>query len=101
MKYLVALCALAAATPALANDNPLAKDNVVVSLSGLNLSTAAGQRALDQRLQFAAAQVCGEGMARVHLAAEKKSRACRAEVVADYRAQLASRGARKSLAAAF
>jgi UrcA family protein len=101
MKILVALCALAAATPALADDNPFAKENVVVSLAGLNLSTVAGQRALDQRLSHAAAQVCGEGMSRIHLAAENKSRACRAEVVADYRAQLAARKAKTSLASAF
>ena len=91
MKYLVALCALAAATPAIANDNPFAKDHVVVSYDDLNLKTAAGQQSLTQRLDRAAAQVCGEGLSRIHLALESRSRACRSEVAADYRAQIAAR----------
>lgn len=91
MKYLLALCALIAASPAIANDNPFAKAHVVVRYDDLNLDTAAGQRGLAQRLDRAAAQVCGEGLARIHLSLDARGRACRKEVVADYGAKIAAR----------
>jgi len=90
MKAMMALCALVVASPAIASDNPFAKDRVVISYEDLNLNTADGQRSLDKRLDRAAAAVCGDGMARIHLSLEARSRACRGEVIASYRAQIAA-----------
>lgn len=91
MKTMMALCALVVAGPAIANENPFAKDSVVLRYDDLNLDTATGRQRLDQRLANAAAAVCGAGLARIHLSMDARSRACRSEVVASYRAQIAAR----------
>lgn len=74
-------------------ENPLAKDSATLRLSGLDLATVAGQQRLAIRLDQAAAAVCGDRLAGVHLALEEQSRACRAGVVADVRAQIERRQA--------
>ncbi|WP_435303419.1 UrcA family protein [Novosphingobium humi] len=74
-------------------ENPLARDSAVLHLNGLDLATVAGQQRLAIRLDQAAAAVCGDRLAGVHLALEEQSRACRAEVVADIRAQIERRQA--------
>lgn len=90
---LVALAALAVATPALAStaENPLAQDRAVLNLRGLDLSTAQGQQRLAIRLDQAARAVCGERLAGVHLALEAKAAECRSAVVADVRSQVEAR----------
>lgn len=74
-------------------ENPLAKDSATLRLGGLDLSTPDGQQRLAIRLDQAAAQVCGDRLAGVHLALEEQSRACRAQVVADVRARIEQRQA--------
>ena len=83
------------ATPAMAadRDNPLAKDEVVLSLRGLDLATVSGQRALAIRMDQAARAVCGDRLATVHLALEEQSRACQADVRADIRSRIELRTA--------
>lgn len=90
---LVALAALACATPALAStaENPLAQDKAILNLRGLDLSTAQGQQRLAIRLDQAARAVCGERLASVHLALEAQSAECRSAVVADVRSQVEAR----------
>ncbi|KAG5734274.1 hypothetical protein E4T56_gene14253, partial [Termitomyces sp. T112] len=51
-------------------ENPLAKDSVTLRLSGLDLSTPDGQQRLAIRLDQAAAAVCGDRLAGVHLVLE-------------------------------
>ncbi len=80
----------------LASENPLAKDSATLRLSGLDLSTVDGQQRLAIRLDQAAAAVCGDRLASVHLALEEQSRACRTQVVADVRAQIERRQAAAS-----
>lgn len=77
-------------------ENPLAKDRATLRLSGLDLATVDGQQRLAIRLDQAAAQVCGDRLASVHLALAEQSRACRAQVVADVRAQIERRQAAAS-----
>ena len=74
-------------------ENPLAKDSVTLRLSGLDLSTPDGQQRLAIRLDQAAAAVCGDRLAGVHLVLEEQSRSCRAQVVADVRARIEQRQA--------
>jgi UrcA family protein len=95
---LLALAALAFATPALATttDNPLAEGRATLSLKGLDLSTADGQKRLAVRIDQAAFAVCGDRLAAVHLALDSLSRQCRAEVTADVRAQIETRMAMAS-----
>lgn len=90
---LVALAAVAFATPALAStaENPLAEDKAVLNLRGLDLSTAEGQQRLAIRMDQAARTVCGDRVATVHLALEAKAAECRTAVVAEVRAQVEQR----------
>ncbi|MGN6358168.1 MAG: UrcA family protein [Novosphingobium sp.] len=99
---LVALAAVAFATPALATtaENPLAEDKAVLNLRGLDLSTAEGQQRLAIRMDQAARAVCGDRVAAVHLALEAKAQECRSAVVADVRAQVESRLAKAGKAPA-
>lgn len=92
---LVALATFALATSAAAAtaENPLAQDQAILNLKGLDLSTADGQQRLAIRMDQAARAVCGEGLASVHLAAEMKAQACRTAVVANIRSQIESRTA--------
>lgn len=54
-------CALA--FPALADETPSQARRVAVEYGDLDLQTAAGQQALDQRLRFAARSVCPDDSA--------------------------------------
>lgn len=90
---LAALAVLSFATPAFAaaDENPFAKDQTLLQLRGIDLSTAAGQQRLAIRMDQAAREVCGDRLAAVHLALEEQSRTCRAEVIADIRGQIEAR----------
>ena len=92
---IVAIAALsfAASASARPNDNPFAKDATVLSLKGLDLSTAEGQQRLAMRMDVAARTVCGDRLATVHLELDAQARECRAHVVADIRNQIESRQA--------
>ncbi|WDF74615.1 UrcA family protein [Novosphingobium sp. KACC 22771] len=90
---LAAVSLAAGASAAQAGENPLAKDSAVLRLDGLDLATVDGQQRLAIRLDQAVAAVCGDRLAGVHLALEEQSRACRAAVVADVRAQIERRQA--------
>ncbi len=94
----VALATLALAAPASAatTENAFAKDQAILDLKGLDLSTAEGQQRLAIRIDNAARTVCGSDLATVHLAAENKARDCRAAVVADVRAQIEARSAKRN-----
>lgn len=100
----LAACTLAASMPAAATDNPFARDEAVLRLSGLDLSTAEGQQRLAIRMDAAARAVCGDRLASVHLAADTRARECRTAVLADIRAEIeartaaADKGARTQLA---
>ncbi len=99
---LLALAALALATPAFAStaENPLAQDKAMLNLKGLDLSTADGQQRLAIRMDQAARAVCGDRVASVHLVLEAQAQECRAAVVADVRSQVEARLARASSAKA-
>jgi len=90
---LAALAALAIATSASAapTQNPMAKDQAILNLQGIDLASAEGQQRLAIRMDQAARAVCGENLANVHLAAEAKAQACRTAVIADVRSQIESR----------
>lgn len=92
---LVALATFALATPvsAASTDNPFVQDQAILSIKGLDLSTAEGQQRLAIRMDQAARAVCGDSVATVHLALESKARECRAAVVADIRSQIEARTA--------
>lgn len=92
-------CTLVTAVPATAGENPFAKDQTVLRLSGLDLSTAEGQQRLAIRMDQAAREVCGDRLATVHLAADAKASECRTAVLADIRAQIEARMARSEAAA--
>lgn len=89
---LLAVAAVAAATlmtgaavsPAMAQT----PESVTVGFGDLNLANPAGREALDRRIDSAARQICGE-YAPLELKMIALGRACRAEVLADARAQLA------------
>jgi UrcA family protein len=90
----LAACAIGVSMPAAAaTDNPFAKDEAVLSLSGLDLSTAEGQERLAIRMDAAARAVCGDRMATVHLAADSKAQVCRTAVLADIRSEIEARTA--------
>lgn len=95
MKFaLAAFAALALATSAFAAtvaENPFAKDQVILNLEGLDLSTADGQQRLAIRMDQAARAVCGDRVAAVHLALEAKAQKCRTAVAADVRSQIERR----------
>lgn len=90
---LVAFATFALATPALAaaTENPFARDQAILNLKGLDLSTADGQQRLAIRMDRAARDVCGDRVAALHLAVESKAQDCRAAVVADIRSQIETR----------
>ncbi|HMT45795.1 MAG: hypothetical protein RL702_137 [Pseudomonadota bacterium] len=97
---LLALAALAFATPALANtaENPFAQDSAILNLKGLDLATADGQQRLAIRIDQAARAVCGDRVASVHLMLEAQAQECRTAVVADVRGQVEQRLARANVA---
>jgi UrcA family protein len=92
---ILALSALSA-TPALAQ-SPTAESRVVVRTADLDLSQAAGQRALDHRIAIAVVEACGEP-SNVDPAGNNEIRSCRAETLAavaanrDRLVELASKG---------
>jgi UrcA family protein len=92
---LAAFAVLAFATSASAapTENPFAKDQSVLQLGGLDLSTPDGQQRLAIRVDQAARSVCGDRLATIHLDADAKSRECRSAVVADVRNQIEARTA--------
>lgn len=90
---ILAACALAASASASANDNAFAKDQTVLRLSGLDLSTVEGQQRLAIRMDEAARAVCGDRLATVHLALGERTRECRAAVIADIRTEIETRTA--------
>ncbi|WP_242124885.1 UrcA family protein [Sphingobium sp. Sx8-8] len=98
----LAMASLAFATSAVAagGENPFARDQAVLHLNGLDLATADGQQRLAIRMDQAARSVCGDSVASVHLALERKAQDCRAAVVADIRRQIESRQAAASDASA-
>lgn len=87
-KGLLVLGACALLTSVSAVANPLAKDEAVLRLDGIDLSTADGQQRLAIRMDAAARAVCGDRLASVHLAAAAKAEACRTAVIADIRDQI-------------
>jgi UrcA family protein len=89
----MAVCALASTMPAAAADNPFAKDEAVVRLNGLDLSTVEGQQRLAIRMDAAARAVCGDRMASVHLATDARARECQEAVLADIRTEIEARTA--------
>lgn len=92
---LAAVAALAIASSASAvSANPFARDQAVLDLKGLDLSSADGQERLAIRIDEAARAVCGQRLANVHLALEAKAQECRSSVVADVRSQIEARMAR-------
>lgn len=86
-----ATLALATSASAASTDNPFAKDQAILNLKGLDLSTAEGQQRLAIRVDQAARAVCGDSVASVHLAMESKAQACHTAVVADVRSQIEAR----------
>lgn len=92
----LAACGLITAAPAVANENPFAKDQTVLQLSGLDLATVEGQQRLAIRMDEAARAVCGDRLSTVHLDANNKARDCRTAVLADIRAQIETRMAAKA-----
>jgi UrcA family protein len=56
---MAAAMAAAMATPALAAGDAFEQGKVRVQTADLDLSTAAGQRALDQRIEVAVTRLCG------------------------------------------
>lgn len=86
------VCTLATSVSATA-ENPFARDEAVLRLSGLDLSTAEGQQRLAIRMDRAARAVCGDRLSNVHLATEVHARDCRTAVIADIRTQIEARTA--------
>ena len=89
--FAFATSASAATAENTATESPFAKDQVILNLTGLDLSTAHGQQSLAIRLDQAANAVCGDRVASVHLALEAQARECRTAVVADVRSQIETR----------
>jgi UrcA family protein len=82
----LALAAAAAAT--LASPAVAQAESVTIGYGDLNLTSQAGRAALDQRIDGAARQLCGESSP-LELKRVALGRTCRAGVLADARAQLA------------
>ena len=81
----MATAAVIKAAPVLAE--PVSAQNVsIVRTADLDLSTAAGRQALDQRLVAAARDVCGTA-SDADLAGKNQVRLCRTTVLADARAK--------------
>ncbi len=94
-KGLLALtaAALVISVPAAATENPFAKDEAILRLSGLDLSTVEGQQRLAVRMDAAARAVCGDRLSSVHLELGARARECRTAVLEDIRAQIENRAA--------
>lgn len=94
-KGLLVAGAFALLTPAFATatENPFAKDETVLRLDGIDLSTVDGQQRLAIRMDAATRAVCGDRLASVSLVANSKAQACRAAVAADIRTQIEARTA--------
>jgi len=84
-------CTLATSVSAATTSNPFAKEETVLRLDGLDLSTADGQQRLAIRMDDAARAVCGDRLSSVHLALGARAQECRASVIADIRAQIEAR----------
>ena len=101
---LMAVAAVALATPALAdtntNSDPFTASSATLRLDGLDLATVDGQNRLAIRMDAAARSVCGEGLDTVHLQASTEARACRTRVHAQIRDQIETRLAAATPAAA-
>lgn len=91
--FALAACIVANSMPATATDNPFAKEEAMLRLGGLDLSTAEGQRRLAIRMDQAARAVCGDRLSSVHLASDARARECRTAVIADMRAEVEARAA--------
>ena len=89
----LAASALVISVPAAATDNPFAKEEAVLRLGGLDLSTVEGQQRLAIRMDEAARAVCGDRLSSVHLELGARARECRTAVLADIRAQIETRTA--------
>ena len=87
----LAAASLGSAAVAGTIDNPFGRDAAVLSLAGVDLATADGQRRLAIRVDQAARSVCGESLATVHQDLELRARACRADVAEQVRSQIESR----------
>lgn len=57
---LILMLSAFAATPALAQTAPSAENRIVVRTADLDLTSSAGQRALDHRIAIAVVEACGE-----------------------------------------
>jgi UrcA family protein len=77
-------------------DNPFGRDSTVLTFKDLDLATAKGQQRLAVRVDQAARAVCGESLATVHIDAEARARACRADVAEQVRDQIEARTATAS-----
>lgn len=88
-------CALVTSVSAAASD-PFVKDQAVLQLDGIDLSTVDGQQRLAIRMDRAARDVCGDGMESIHLSAAAAARECRTAVREDIRQQIETRLASKS-----
>lgn len=95
----VAAFAVAASVPAAAAENPFAREEAVLRLSDLDLSTVDGQQRLAVRMDNAARAVCGDRLTSVHLDVGARARTCRTEVLADIRARIETRTAANAAAA--
>jgi UrcA family protein len=73
--------------------------SVTIGYGDLNLASRAGRAALDQRIDGAARQLCGESSP-LELKMVALGRSCRAGVLADARSQLASSSTTSSPASA-
>ncbi|WP_211294923.1 UrcA family protein [Novosphingobium guangzhouense] len=87
------LVAATGSATAATGENPFARDQVTLDIKGLDLASTDGQRRLAIRMDDAARSVCGQRMAGVHLAAERKAQDCRAEVMAEIRTRIEARTA--------
>ncbi len=83
----LAAATLLAATPALAQPEPL---STTVSFADLDLGSDNGRATLDRRVRNAAAAVCGPAEREMRLRVSYDS--CRADAIADTNRQIASLG---------
>lgn len=88
------VCALLTSVSAAATENPFARDETILRLDGLDLSTVGGQQRLAIRMDQAARAVCGDRLSSVHLAADAKAQECRTAVIADIGKQIEARMAK-------
>jgi UrcA family protein len=89
----LAVLAITPAAGAATQQNPFAKESVVLNLRHIDLATVEGQRTLAIRVDHAARDVCGDRLDTIHLALEAQARSCRAAVTADVRAQIEAKTA--------